>query len=445
MSDSSYLHWCRPCAWLAIATWAAMIVFAPGSPASPVPSEQAPAAAIPDPLPLDWCVETANERNPDIAADAAGAEAAAQRIRPAGSLDDPRIGYAAVNLPIGEWSFDASPMSGNQFDLRQKLPFPGLLSSRKAAARAGAEAAAETLAARQRTVAAEAEQRWAALAFAQRALHITEANLDLLRQITEVAEAKYRVGAGLQQDVIRAQVELTGLLEERLRRVAAIHTAEARLAALLDLPPRSSFPRTTELRDTAPLPTLDPLLERLPETSPLLRALSKQVEEAERSQRAVELEGYPDVDLLLGYRIRSSAPSDPVAGQDFFTGGLSVRLPVDRGKWRARAAEQAALVRRAQANYRSALARLGDVVRTAHADLERADAQAALLATGLIPQARQSLASSRSGYQVDQIDFLSLIDSQTRLLDAELSLVRATADRRAAFAALEGAVGEELR
>jgi outer membrane protein TolC len=445
MSDRSYLHPCRPCAWLAIAYWAAMTVFAPDTLASPVPSGEASTAAIPDPLPLDWCLAKASESNPDIAADAAGAEAASHRIRPAGSLEDPRLGYAAVNLPVGEWNFDSTPMSGNQFDLRQKLPFPGLLSSRKAAARAGAEAAAETLADRRRTVAAEAERRWAALAFAQRAIRITDANLDLLRQITEVAEAKYRVGAGLQQDVIRAQVELTVLLEERLRRVAAIHTAEGRLAALLDLPPGSAFPRTTELKDSSALPALDPLLAGLPATSPLLRALSKQVEEAERSQRAVELEGYPDVDVLLGYRIRSSAPGDPVAGQDFFTGGLSVRLPVDRGKWRARAAEQAALVRRAQANYRSALAQLGDVVRTAHADLERADAQASLLATGLIPQARQSLASSRSGYQVDKVDFLSLIDSQTRLLDAELSLVRATADRRAAFAALEGAVGEELR
>jgi outer membrane protein TolC len=445
MPDRSYLHPGRPCAWLAIAYWAAITVFAPDTLASPVPSGEVPAATIPDPLPLDWCLAKANESNPDIAAEAAGAEAASHRIRPAGSLEDPRLGYAAVNLPVGEWNFDSTPMSGNQFDLRQKLPFPGLLSSRKAAARAGAEAAAETLADRKKTVAAEAERRWAALAFAQRALHITDANLDLLRQLTAVAEAKYRVGTGLQQDVIRAQVQLTVLLEERLRRVAAIHTAEGRLAALLDLPPGSAFPPTTDLKDSSALPALDPLLEGLPVTSPLLRALSKQVEEAERSQRAVELEGYPDVDVLLGYRIRSSAPGDPVAGQDFFTGGLSVRLPVDRGKWRARASERAALVRRAQANYRSALAQLGDAVRTAHADLERADAQAALLATGLIPQARQSLASSRSGYQVDKVDFLSLIDSQTRLLDAELSLVRATADRRAAFAALEGAVGEELR
>jgi outer membrane protein TolC len=65
--------------------------------------------------------------------------------------------------------------------------------------------------------------------------------------------------------------------------------------------------------------------------------------------------------------------------------------------------------------------------------------------TGLVPQARQSLASSRSGYEVGRIDFLSLLDSQVRLLDAELRLARARADKRRAFAMLESAAGEKLR
>jgi outer membrane protein TolC len=67
------------------------------------------------------------------------------------------------------------------------------------------------------------------------------------------------------------------------------------------------------------------------------------------------------------------------------------------------------------------------------------------LETGLLPQARQSLASSRSGYEVDKVDFPSLLDSQVKLFEAELGLVQAVAARRAAYAALEGAVGEVLR
>jgi outer membrane protein TolC len=406
---------------------------------------QDPGVRVPDPLPLEWCLETARRGNPEIAAERAAADAAQRRIRPAGSFEDPRFGYAAVNLPVGEWDFDSSPMSGNQFELQQKLPFPGLLGQREAAARAAAAAAEQTLADRQRRIAAEVERAWAALGFAQRALEITGSNIELLRQIARIAEAKYRVGGGLQQDVMRAQVELTLLLEERLGRVAAFRTREARVSALLDLPPATALPRTAPLRDPSSLPELETLLEKLEDTSPWLQVFSRQVEEQERVLQAVQLEGYPDVDLGIGYRLRAPAPGDPVSGDDFVSVGLTVRLPVDRGKWRERVAEREALLRRAKAARRAALAQLRDGVSSTYADLARADAQVALLETGLLPQARQSLESSRSGYEVDKVDFLSLLDSQVKLFEAELGLVQAVTDRRAAFAALEGTVGEVLR
>ena len=410
--------------------------FSPSNPASDL---------LPDPLPLNWCLERAQQSNPSIAADEAAAAAAAHRVSPAGALEDPRFSYEAVNIPVGDFDFNSTPMSGNQLGLKQKFPFPGVLSNREKAARASASAATEDLADRRFRVAAVVESRWAELGFAQRALEITDANIDLLRQLTEIAETKYSVGSGLQQDVLRAQVELTRLLDERLRRMEAIRAAESRLAAALDLPLKTLFPRTADLGDESPLPEIAPLLGRLDGTSPLLHALAERVEEAERLQRVTELEGYPDFDLGVGYRIRQRTIGDPVAGDDFVAAGVTIRLPVNRGKWREKAAERSALVRRAEAVYRDGRARLRDAVRTTFAALERADAEVALLETGLVPQTRQSLDSSRSGYQVDKVDFSSLIDSQVRLLDAELSLVRAIADRRAAFAALESAIGKELR
>ena len=402
-------------------------------------------ALLPDPLPLKWCLELAQQANPSIAVDEAAAAAAAHRVSPAGALEDPRFRYEATNIPVGDFDFNSTPMSGNQLRLMQKFPFPGVLSNREEAARAGASAAAENLEDQRLRVAAVVESRWAELGFAQRALEITDANLELLRQLTEIAETKYSVGSGLQQDVLRAQVELTRLLEERLRRIEALRAAEAQLAAALDLPPQTLFPRTAGLRDESSLPEIVPLIVRLDDTSPLLHALAERVEEAERLHRASEFEGYPDFELGVGYRIRQHVFDDPVAGDDFVSAGVTLRLPVNRGKWREKTAERASLVRRAEAAYRDGRARLRDAVRTIFAALERANAEVALLETGLVPQTRQSLDSSRSGYQVDKVDFLSLIDSQVRLLDAELSLVRAVADRRAAFAALESAIGKGLR
>jgi cobalt-zinc-cadmium efflux system outer membrane protein len=381
-------------------------------------------AEPPDPLTLDWCLQEAERANPDLAVDQALAEAAEHRVGYAGSLEDPRIQYEASNVPIGDFDFSSTPMSGHQIRLAQKFPFPGVLGNRKGAARAAAKAASSDLADRGRRVAAAVEQAYARLGLAQRALEITDRNIDLLRQLTRIAETKYEVGKGLQQDVLRAQVELSRLLDERLRREEEITQAAAALNALLDRPADLRLPRTAALAETAPLPKLGALLARLEAVSPGLRALKDRIEAAERLRRATKREGYPDFDLGVGYRFRRSSPGDPVGGDDFLGAGVTIRLPVNRGKWHEMVAER---------------------IRSSFAQLERADGEVALLETGLVPQARQSMESSRAGYQVDKVDFLSLIDSQLRLLDTELRLLRAQADRRSAFASLEEAFGESVR
>jgi outer membrane protein TolC len=406
---------------------------------------ESPPASPPDPLSLAWCLERAELANPTLDIARSSAEAAETRVYPAGALPDPRFRYELSNVPTGDLDLDSTPLSGQQLGLSQLFPFPGLLGSQRRAARSAANASEEDLGDASRQVAAAVERAWVELGFAQRALAVTIENIDLLSQLAKIAEAKYEVGGGLQQDVIRAQVALTDLLDERLKREAAIGAAEAQLGGLLDLPPETSLPRTTSLRDETPLPDIASLLARLDETSPRLRALAQRVDEAEQRRRAAQLAGLPDFDLGVGYRIRERVAGDPVNGDNFIGAGVTIRLPIDRWKWQKQVAERDALLRKAQAEYRATRAGLRQTLRARHADLERADQEVELLGGGLVPQAHQSLDSSRSGYEVDKVDFLSLIDSQVRLLNAQLRLERAIADRRAAFAALEASVGTELR
>ena len=260
-----------------------------------------------------------------------------------------------------------------------------------------------------------------------------------------MADAKYRVGTGLQQDVLRAQVELTALIGEELDRREAVTRAESALAALLDLPGDAALPATGALAMQPEVPPLTALLAALDAGNPRLEAARQQVDAARSRARSAALEGMPDVDLGVGYRIRQRVAGDPVGGDDFLAAGLTLRLPVNRSKWRAHAAEARAELRRAEAELREVQAELVAEVRQLHAKLDRAKAEEALLATGLVPQARQSLASSRSAYEVGRIGFLGLLDSQVRLLSAELRLERARADQHRAFASLEAAAGEKLR
>lgn len=413
--------------------------------AAPVRAVEQESASPPAPLPLEWCIARGRAANPALDAALAAAEAAGRRVRPAGSLDDPRLAYAASNVPTGDFDFASTPLSGHQFGLSQKLPFPGLLSSRKRAARRRAEASAYGVEDQRLVTDGAVEMAWAELGFAQRALDITEHNIALLRQLAGTAESRYQVGNGLQQDVLRAQVELTALLQERLRRHEAIEIAAANLIELLDLPAETRLPRTAELALEADQPALAVLIDTIESRSARLAAARERVEAAREQVTATRIEGLPDLDLGLGYRVRKNVAGDAVNGDDFLSLGVTVRLPVDRGKWRARVAERRAELRRAEAELRATRASLFAQTRRSHAELVRASSEEALLATGLVPQARQSLASSRSAYQVGRIEFLSLLDSQVRLLRAELRLARATADKRLAFAALEAAAGEKLR
>ncbi|MGH0032094.1 MAG: TolC family protein [Myxococcota bacterium] len=404
-----------------------------------------PPPALPDVLTLDWCLERAREANPSLAEARAVAEAALHRIDPAGAFEDPRVAYEASNVPVGDLDFDSTPLSGHQFGLRQHLPFPGLLASRREAAERAHGASLLRVEDRELATDSAVETAWAELAFASQALRITERNIELLRKLAATAESRYRVGSGLQQDVLRAQVELTALLQERLRREEAVARSAAVLVELLDLPADTVLPPAGDPRMTDAAPALGTLLVDLDRRNARLRAAREQVEEARSRVRVAELEGLPDVDLGLGYRVRSRVAGDAVKGDDFLSAGLTVRLPVDRSKWRARVAEQSALVRRAEARLDGLRASLVALTRRSHAALVRAASEEALLETGLVPQARQSLEASRKAYEVGRIGFLSLLDSQVRLLGAELRLARARADKRLAFASLEAAAGEKLR
>ena len=166
-----------------------------------IASANVPSPEIPEPVTLAWCLERARQANPNLERVAAIASAARQRIVPAGALEDPRFAYEASNIPTGDFDFSSTPLSGHQLELRQKLPYPGLLSNRKDAARKQAEASEFMIDDQHFQIDAAVEMAWAELSFSQRALDITNRNVSLLRQLSATAESRYRVGNGLQLDV----------------------------------------------------------------------------------------------------------------------------------------------------------------------------------------------------------------------------------------------------
>ena len=197
---------------------AAQPASAPASTASAAIAETngrtAPPAGV---LELDAAIAEALRANPGLAQSQARAQAMAEIPSQAGALPDPRLTLGALNVPVDTYKFDQEPMTQKQVGISQEFPFFGKRGLReKTAAQEAGVAAQDVREARLRLI-RDVRSVWWKVFYLDRALETVRRNRELLRQFVSIAETKYKVGRGLQQDVLLAQLELSKLMETEIR------------------------------------------------------------------------------------------------------------------------------------------------------------------------------------------------------------------------------------
>jgi outer membrane protein TolC len=205
--------------------------------------EQPPGASV---LDIEQAVLIALEHNPGLAGLRAQAEAMHTRPLQAGALPDPMLSLNAMNLPADTFNTGQEPMTQMQVALSQSIPFPGKRGLKREAIEHKADASDAMLEERRTSLTGDVRSAWWQLMYQDRSL--------LMRDFVEIAQTKYRVGNGLQQDVLLAQLELSRMLDRELHIIGARQGNQARLNALLGRPTKR----------TVNLPPLPPNT-RLPE------------------------------------------------------------------------------------------------------------------------------------------------------------------------------------
>jgi outer membrane protein TolC len=145
-------------------------------------------------------------------------------------------------------------------------------------------------------------------------------------------------------------------------------------------------------------------------------------------------------DLMWGAAYTNRGDLDPMV-----MGMFGLRLPLYRERKQTQGIVQATFQLQAAKQNVSA-ARLGVMaeVRDLAARVNRAEALARLYKEGVIPQARSSLESAAASYGVGRIDFLTLLDDFTTLLNYEIDYEVQRAERVAALASLERLTARSL-
>jgi cobalt-zinc-cadmium efflux system outer membrane protein len=421
-----------------------LLLILPGT-AVPAPPPLTPGAA-PEPLTLEAAVAAATAGNPGLAALRARAAAMAAVPSQAGSLPDPVLSLGAVNLPVDTFDRAQEPMTQLQLGIEQKLPFPGKLEQSRRAAEFDAGAAASSADEVRLDLVRKVKTTWWQLFYLDRALEIVSRNQDLLRQFVQIAQTRYQVGEGLQQEVLLAQVELSKLIDRKLDLQGSHREQVARLDALLDRPATAPVRLPDKVDETlAALLPPETLMQRAENSRPLLAQRRQQIEAARARHDLARRDHYPDFTLGAVYGFRSGHNADSSSRPDMASVRLGISLPLYAGRKQDKAVEQrASELQQRQFALQDALRQVQADIVAASASYRRASEQVQLFKTGIIPQARQSVASMLSGYQVNKVDFLNLVRAQITLYDYENRYWKTFGEAHQALARLTADVGEEV-
>jgi len=394
-------------------------------------------------LRLADAVDAALQGNPGLAAMRARAAAAAAVPEQAAVLPDPRLQLNAVNLPMDTFSLSQEGMTQLQVAVVQALPFPGKLSLRERAAEFDSAAAHDEVGEVRLQLERDVRSLWWNLYYLDRALEILQRNRQLLRQLVEVAQTKYRVGQGLQQDVLLAQLELSRLHDQEIVLLGSRRGEEARLNALLnraaDQPvrlPKMVLAALTEATDEQQLQA------QALQNRPLLAARQNVIEAARTRLDLARKDRSPDFSLGARYGLRVGDNPDGSSRADFASIMFSMNMPIFTSRRQDSAIDQrGSQLQQQRYNLDEARLRVSREVSRALADYRAAREQARLLETGILPQARQTVASMLAAYQVDKVDFLNVVRVQVMLFNYETRYWNAISRANQAQAALQAAVG----
>jgi len=404
-----------------------------------LPSPQQHHASTMVPLTLAELEAAALANNVEIRAAARQVAVAEARRGSAGALEDPSFMYRGWGTPLAKpWDLNQTQ---HMFMFSQNLPGGGKRQLRARLADDDVEVTKAELETRKRDVLARVRRSFYELLRNQDELRFHDEQVALARQGLESARIKYVVGKVPQQDMLKAQIALTRLVEHLVMLQQDSDLARTRLNTLLGRDPGAPLEVVGAYSPPARLPGLIDLEKIALENRPELMAISAAIHQDETRTQLAEKSLKPDYTLSGGYMLM---PEDS-RYRNTYMAELSVTLPwLNRGRHDAEIAEASAMVTARKADYESRRAAVFAEIQESLVRARVAQRLAGLYGDTLRPQAQAVLKAAVAAYQADRTDFLNLLDSQNTTLDVELNYIRAVSELEIRLADLERAVGAPL-
>ncbi|PIR65666.1 MAG: hypothetical protein COW11_00035 [Candidatus Omnitrophica bacterium CG12_big_fil_rev_8_21_14_0_65_43_15] len=390
---------------------------------------------------IEELIQEALQNNPYIQVALNEWKAAEYKIRSVKGLPDPMVKYGhfgeSVETRVGPQE--------NVFGASQKIPFPGKLGLKGKSQGKHAEMLKEKYEAAKREVIKNVKFVYYDIFWVDKAIQTTEGEKAILESLEKVAQRRYESNVTPQQDVIKAQVELSRLIDKLLLLRQNRKSLVAKLNSILNRAQDSELRSITDADPSGFKYEISQLHEIAKGSRQELIAANLDIERAEYEKSLARMDYLPDFTFGVDYiQVGSGETTMPNDGQDAWMGTVAVNIPIWFDKLNAQTKEKKAQLEAARKNYENVGNNVSYEVEDLYFKILTYKDIISLYKTALIPQSEQAFDAAKTGYETGKVDFLNWLDAERILLQTRLAYYKAIADYQKSIAYLERVVGVDL-
>lgn len=395
-----------------------------------------------EPVKLDDLLAEASRNNPQIQAAKLEWQSMRQMPTQVSTLPDPQVVLQQVNVgsPRPFAGFTNSDFAYIGLGVSQDFPYPGKLQLRRDLANKDAEVTQQKIEVVRRAVLADLKMTYFRMAFLAKQSSILDGDRELLHQMEQAAEVKYRSGMGNQQEVLQAQLEQTKLLREVTANRLEWSKLQAELKQLLGRPQSSPDVLTEEINESALTRSYDELSSAAQSNNPQIAGAVKAVDRQNVAIEIAKKDFYPDFNAQFMWQ-----RTDPSQYRAYYQFTIGARIPIYHKKKQQPELAQAEIDKsRAQSELESQSQEVSSAVRQEYIAAEKSAELLKIYRDGLLPQAKAELQAGFAAYESNRQDFQALLASFLDVLKLDEEYWQTLSEHETALGQIEELTGLSL-
>lgn len=391
---------------------------------------------------LKSLLEYAKKNSQELATMRLESQATAEKIIPAGALADPKLRIELQDITkMGSQnpSFLPGRVGGTKYTVMQDLPWYGKRDLKRQIAELDVEGANGRVHDTWNDIALQVKVAYAQWFYIKQTESLTKEIIELMVRLEKIAQSRYASGLAAQQDIIRAQVEQTGMRSELINLENEAAILQAKINALIG---RSVLATLASPEGPRALPApvkLDfgVLQDRIRGNNPALYIEDIKIKSAEKNRELNLKNRYPDFTLGISpIQNRNSVREWEVM--------FEVNIPLQQSPRRSMEREAELMVSAAKKRKDAVSTQIFGSLAEALSGIETARRLESQTINNLLPQAELTFSSALVGYENGKVDFGTLLDAQQQIRRAKMTRIKVQTDAQMRLAEIERLVGDDL-